>query len=221
MTKTTKILAIATVTAITGIASAQAESRVTPILRAEVTYTNSGYKQQQNFNGIGTPKGFEVGPGLTAGVIIDKKHEISLSTGYTKFEGNLFVDPGFNTTTLESEQIPVLLNYRYHLALDKAERYTVFAGPTVGFIHEKFTETNTQLGGLAASAVGSFSDSAWKLAYGGTVGLKAELGKGWELTATAQALRVSGNTYSIRSGSVYTFDSAIRPSFALAVGYSW
>ena len=216
----TTITALAAIAALSGVASANAESRVTPILRAEISYSNTGYKQ--NFAGVGSaPKGYEAGPGLTAGVLINKKHEVSLSTGITKFEGSLSVDPGFSSTVLAAEQIPMLLNYRYHFALDKAERFTVFAGPTVGFIHEKFTETNTDLGGLAASAVGSFSDSAWKLAYGGTVGVKAELGKGWELTATAQALRVTGNTYSVGSGSTYEFDSAIRPSFALSVGYSW
>lgn len=217
----TTITALAALAALSGVASANAESRVTPILRAEITYSNTGYKQQQNLYGVGTPKGYEAGPGLTAGVLIDKKHEVSISTGITKFQGDTRVLAGIASTAIEAEQIPVLLSYRYHVSLDKAERFSVFAGPTVGFIREKFTETNVDLGALAASAVGSFSDSAWKPAFGGTVGFKAELGKGWELTATAQALRVTGNTYSVGSGSTYEFDSAIRPSFALSVGYSW
>jgi hypothetical protein len=42
--------------------------------------------------------------------------------------------------------------------LDKAERFSVFAGPTVGFIREKFTETGVDLGALAASAISTSTD---------------------------------------------------------------
>ena len=216
MTKTTKILAIATVTALTGLASAQAQSRVTPILRAEVTYTDTGYSEAF------VPKGYEAGPGLTAGVLIDKKHEVSISTSYTSFDGEPNVTAGSDILTTESEQIPVLLNYRYNFALDKGGRYTLFAGPTVGFIHETFTINETDLGGLIPALRGSDSDTKWKLAYGGTIGFKALIGKGWDVSASAQLLKVSGSSYATHTGLLTAeLDSAIRPSFALSVGYSW
>jgi hypothetical protein len=217
MTKTTKILAIATVTALTGLASAQAQSRVTPILRAEVTYTNTGYRETF------APKGYEAGPGLTAGVLIDKVHEVSISTGYTKFEGKHNFIPADSDAFGESEQIPLLLSYRYNFALDQAGRFTVFAGPTVGFIHEKFTQNNTDLGGGGPAALfGSDSSSKFKLAYGATVGVKASIGKRWDIGASAQLLKVEGNTFTNHSGlSTAKFDDATRPSFALSVGYSW
>lgn len=216
MTKTTKILAIATVTALTGLASAQAGSRVTPILRAEIAYSNTGYKETF------APKGYEVGPGLTAGVLIDKVHEVSISTGVTKFEGKHNVTPGVVDSFVESEQIPLLLNYRYNFALDQAGRYTVFAGPTVGFIHERFTRNNTDLGAGIGALDGSDASSKFKLAYGATFGVKAKIGKGWDVGASAQFLKVEGNTFTTHSGlSTFKLDDATRPSFALSVGYSW
>ncbi len=211
------LIAIATVTALTGIASAQAQSRVTPILRAEIAYTNTGYKETF------APKGYEVGPGLTAGVLIDKVHEVSISTGYTKFEGKKNVEVGISDFLAESKQIPVLLNYRFNYSLDKAAKYTVFAGPTVGFIRETYTSTVNDLGGGGNPAqYGTDSASKWKLAFGGTVGVKADLGKGWDVSASAQLLKVESNTYVTHSGTdTFAFDGATRPSFALSVGYSW
>ena len=212
----TTITALAALAALSGVASANAESRVTPILRAEISYSNTGYSEQY------APKGYEAGPGLTAGVLINKKHEVSLSTGFTKFNGDHRVIPSVVDVGADLEQIPVLLNYRYHVSLDNAGRYSVFAGPTVGFIHEKYSQTQVDLGGWPIALRGTSSATKWRSAFGGTIGFTAKLGKGWDLSATAQALSVAGNTYLTHGGtSTFTLEKAIRPSFGLSVGYSW
>jgi outer membrane protein W len=210
-------LALATLTALAGLTTAQAESRFSPIIRAEATYTDTGYK------GAFLPKGYEAGAGITAGVLINATHEISVSTSLTDWTSDTNTTPGAFAATYEVKQMPVLLNYRYHFNLDQAGRFSAFVGPTAGLIQEKFTCTITDLGGgFPASQMGSSSDSAWKLAYGGTAGLTANLGKHWTVSASAQLLKVAGANYATNDGfNTWNQDSQTRPSFALSAGYSW
>jgi len=204
--------------ALTG-ATASAAETVTPFVQAEATYTDSGLKYKGSSF---APNGYELGTGLTGGVLFDQKHEISLSTGYTKWTGPHNIVAGVADGHSTAEQVPMLLNYRYHLPLDSKGRFTVFAGPSVGFIHEKHTQINVNLGALPANVTGETSDSDWKFAAGGTVGLNAKIGKGWSVGATAQVLEASGSTYSEYGGHAHTTEkSSVRPAFALSVGYSW
>lgn len=192
---------------------------ITPFVQAEATYTDSGLKYKTSSF---APNGYELGTGLTGGVLFDQKHEISLSTGYTKWTGPHNVVVGVADGHSTAEQVPLLLNYRYHLPLDAKGRFTVFAGPSVGFIHEKHTQINVNLGALPANVTGETSDSDWKFAAGGTAGLNAKIGKGWTVGATGQVLEASGSTYSEYGGLAHTSEKAsVRPSFALTVGYSW
>ena len=189
----------------------------TPFVQAEITFTDTGYKPTFS------PKGYQAGTGLTFGAVFTGKYEISLSTGFTQWEGKHDFVPGSFNTYGQIEQVPVLLNYRYRYTLDQAGRYTLFAGPSVGVIYEKTTNHNTDLGiGLPASAIGSSSDAAWRAAMGGTAGLSAKIGKGWDVSASAQLLRVSAHTYHTFDGfNRDPYPATTRPSFALSVGYSW
>jgi len=189
----------------------------TPFAEAGITFTDTGYKPTFS------PKGYQAGAGLTFGAVFSGKHEISVSTGFTRWEGKHDFVPGSFETYGQTEQVPILLNYRYRYTIDQAGRYTLFAGPTAGVIREKTTDHNADLGiGLPASAVGSSSDSAWRAAMGGTVGLTAKIGKGWDASVSAQILRVSAHTFRTFGGfNIDPYPATTRPSFALSVGYSW
>jgi opacity protein-like surface antigen len=72
--------------------------------------------------------------------------------------------------------------------------------------------------------VGSYSDTDWKTAFGGTVGLAYKVNKSWEVTASAQALHVSSSTYEtlgVSPADAFRYDSATRVSFTLGAGFSW
>ncbi len=217
--QTTQAIAFAFLISLAGLASAAMAETVTPFVQAEATYTDSGLKYKGS---TFAPNGYELGTGLTGGVLFDQKHEISLSTGYTKWTGPHNVVVGVADGHSTAEQVPLLLNYRYHLPLDAKGRFTVFAGPSVGFIHEKHTQTIVKLGGGYVGPTGETSDSDWKFAGGGTVGLNAKIGKAWSVGAAAQLLEASGSTYSEYGGLAHTTEkSSLRPSFALSAGYSW
>jgi hypothetical protein len=204
--------------ALTGVAASAAET-FTPFATVEATYTDSGIKFKGTPWG---PDGYELGAGLTFGVRINTRHELSLSTGYTKWEGDHNVIPGVVDGHAEAEQIPVLLNYRYRLPVDSKGRFTVFAGPTLGFIHEKASQTNVNLGALPPNVTGTTSDTAFKFAFGGTFGFNAKLTDHWSAGISAQVLRVESSTYSEYGGAASTtYEAATRPSFALTMGYSW
>ncbi len=212
------------VAALTGVV-AHAESRVTPFLRAEFTYTSTGYSKgfDATKSVCSAPTGYAAGAGFTTGVLFDKKHELSVSSGVTKWTGETNVVSGVFFTHAESQQIPVLLNYRYHYALDQAGKYTLFAGPTVGFIHETMTNVTKDPQNLANGDT-SLSASKWKPAFGGTVGLTANLTDLWTVTASAQMLHIGGSEYITNDGSGIfntVTSSSNRPSFALSAGYSW
>lgn len=216
------------VAALTGVV-AHAESRYSPFIRAEVTYTNTGYSKNfdPNKSVCAAPSGYAAGAGFTTGVLIEDmfnfsvSHEFSVSSGSTKWKGETATSPGPFFTHAEAQQIPVLLNYRYHYELDQAGKYTLFAGPTVGFIHETMTNVLRDPNGFTGLA-GSESASKWKPAYGGTVGLTANLTDHWTVTASAQMLHVGSSEYVTHQGEFTTITgSANRPSFALSAGYSW
>lgn len=213
-----KSIALGIICLLTPMASIRAVD-ISPFATADATYTDSGIE----FKGGGkSPDGYELGAGLTVGVRINIRHEISLSTGYTEWESDHNVIPGVFDGQAKAEQIPVLLNYRYRLPLDSKGRFTAFAGPTLGFIHEKASQTNVDLGGLPPAFVGTTSDSAWKFAAGGTVGLDAKLTDHWSAGLSAQILRVNSSTYSEYGGlAKTTYETATRPSFSLTVGYGW
>lgn len=190
---------------------------LTPFARMETSYTDSGYKGN-------LPKGYELGAAVTAGVFIAQQHELSLSTGYTKWEGDTFGTPGIALVSFDSEQIPLILNYRYHVSADNGFRF--YAGPSIGLIYERATGTVIQNIGAPFVAglkpVGSYHDDAFKFAYGGTVGASYVINDGWELNASAQVLRVSSEDYdSAGSAGKSPYEGATRIGFMLGLSYRW
>lgn len=213
---TNTALAVLTVAALAIPAKA---ADLSPFVRAEAALTDTGYNED-----FFQPEGFEFGTAITVGVRLgaNDQHEVSLTSGYTKWEGDNF---GATLASLQDEvsQIPLLLNYRYNFAL--TEKLTLSLGPTAGFIHEEMT-TNVSLntGVPNVKPVGSYSDTDWKTALGGTAGISYKITSAWELTASAQALRVSSSDYDTAftgPGNLRSYDSATRVSFTLGVGYSW
>lgn len=187
-----------------------------PLVRAEATLTDSGY------DFANAPEGFELGAAFTGGVLIAGKHEFSLTTGFTKWEGDTFGPVGVARINEEVEQVPVLLNYRYHFSV--ADKFTFYVGPTAGLVHETATANVLQNVGpvVGLKPVGSYDDSAWKTAFGGSVGVSYTIADGWEINAAAQVLRLSGEDYDL-AGSTGTspFDETTRIGFSLGVGYHW
>lgn len=197
---------------------------VTPFAQAEATLTDSGLKNSIS-NASATKYNDEVGAGITVGVRINQRHEISLSSGYVDFTGKApVVTPGIVSVNSKVEQVPVLLNYRYRLPVDSKGRFTVFAGPSIGIVQQKTSLTSTQLGALPANLVGTSNNNDSLFAYGATVGVDAKLSKHWSAGASAQVLEVASGGkvpfYGTTTQAV-DFKSATRPTFALAVGYSW
>jgi opacity protein-like surface antigen len=188
----------------------------TPFVRAEATFTDSGY----DFDNA--PEGFEAGVAFTGGVFIAGKHEVSLTTGLTKWEGDEFGPVGVARISFESEQVPVLLNYRYHFT--RSDKLTVYVGPTLGLIHETATGNVLQNVGPVAGLkpVGSYDDSAWKTAFGGSLGVSYALSESWELTAAAQVLRVEGKSYDGAGTTASTdYEASTRVGFSLGLNYTW
>jgi len=219
MTNSFKIIPLA---AIASFASLPLARAVEPFAQAEATYTDSDLNSSTSVYGDGLD-GYELGVGLTFGVNLDSHHELSIGTGFTEWNGTPSVTPGFVVVDAKAEQIPVLLNYRYHLPLDAKNRYTVFFGPTAGFIHQKLTITTTNLGGLPPSLTGSDTQSDWLFAYGATAGLNAALTAHWSAGVSAQVLKVESNSFTTFGGAgpFGRFDSQTRPSFSFSVRYTW
>lgn len=185
-----------------------------PFTRVEATYADSGYDGA-------LPDGYEFGTAFTAGLFLAPQHEVSLTTGYTKWEGDSVGPVGVAAISYDSEQIPVLLNYRFHVETNKGFKF--YAGPSIGFIYEQATghvTLNTGVPGL--KPVGQYDDSAFKFAFGGTIGASYAINDGWEITAAAQVLRVSGANYDLLGTTVKdTYGDATRVGFSLGVSYSW
>lgn len=219
---TPKFITLASVSSLALLAPAHALT-IDPFVQAEATYTDSGLKPDSASSNLKGLDSYEFGAAFTFGTVLNLRHEVSLTTGFTRWDADPIVTPGFVSVEYEAEQIPVLLNYRYRLPLDSKERFTVFAGPTVGFIHQKITVTDRQLGGLPPALVGSESNSDWKFVYGGTVGVNASLTKHWTAGASAQVLKLGSTNFSSFGGlgpSAH-FESSFRPSFAVSLGYNW
>lgn len=218
---TPKFITLASILSLALLAPAHALT-INPFAQAEATYTDSGLKDSTSVYGFGLD-GYEAGIGLTLGAFVNQRHEVSIGTGLTEWTGTPVVTPGFVRVESKIEQIPVLLNYRYHLPLDAKERYTIFIGPSVGYIREKITITDHQLGGLPPALVGSDSQTDWKFAYGATIGINAKLGTHWTTGASAQVLTVEASDFTTFGGAgpYGHFDRATRPSFALSLGYNW
>lgn len=139
-----------------------------------------------------------------------KAHSLGLEAGYVESDGDFL---GFET---KKEQIPVLFNYRYTYRFAK-DKFAVFAGPTVGVIHDKF-ELDT--GNPASTG----SDSNWLFTYGLTLGLKAQLSTNWSVDASARWLRVEQKEYKgIGSGNLTLSEntSYTRPSFGVSLSYQF
>lgn len=213
--------AVAAIFALIGTGSALAADFGTPFVRAEATYTDTGYTGNYGH-------GYKFGPSITAGTIISNHHEFSISSSITKWTGATTSTPGIISTNTDIEQIPLLLNYRYHLPLDAKGKFTVFAGPTIGLIHEKMTYHNRDLGTLSIvdpTLVGDSSDTAWKTAFGGTFGVSAKISNHWSIDASAQLLHTSKSDYAFftkRPSQDTDFTKATtRPSFTLSANYAW
>lgn len=219
---TPKFITLASVSSLALLAPAHALT-IDSFTQAEVTYTDSGLKPDSASSNFKSLDSYAFGGAFTFGAMLNLHHELSLTTGFTQWDADPVVTPGFVSVEFEAEQIPVLLNYRYRLPLDSKGRFTVFAGPTAGFIHQKITVTDRQLGGLPPALVGSDSDSDWKFVYGGTVGINAKLGANWTTGASAQVLMVKASDFTSFGGAgpFIHFERTTRPSFALSLGYNW
>lgn len=221
MKKLSQFASVLVVGLAASLASAHAAG-LTPFVNAEATYTDADLNSSTSVYGDGLD-GYEIGAGLTIGVFINARHEISIGTGFTDWKGTPVINPTFVRTDTEVEQIPVLLNYRYHVPLDSQDRFTLFAGPTVGFIHQKLTVTNTNLGFLPPPLAGSETQTDWVFAYGATVGLNAAISAHWTVGLAAQVLVVEESEFTTFGGfgPFGKFERQTRPSFTVAVGYSW
>jgi opacity protein-like surface antigen len=116
----------------------------------------------------------------------------------------------------------VLLNYRYHFS--PIEKLAIYVGPTVGLVHETATGNVLQNVGpvVGLKPVGSYDDSAFKTAFGGSLGLSYAFAEGWELTAAAQVLRLNAKSYDLVGSTIKdSYDSATRVGFSLGLSYSW
>jgi opacity protein-like surface antigen len=191
-----------------------------PFVRAEAAFTDTGYDDS-----LFQPEGFEFGTAITAGVRFGTKdqHEVSLSSGYTKWEGDRVGGGVSLSLNDEVAQIPLLLNYRYNFGV--TEKLTLSLGPTAGLIHEEAT-TNVYLntGVPNVKPAGSYSDTDWKTAFGGTIGLSYKLTSAWELTASAQVLKVSSSDYStagVGPTDLRSYDSSTRIGFTIGASFSW
>jgi hypothetical protein len=224
--KINNIAVTAAALALAIVASANAATpalTVTPFVKGEVQVVKSGLKNSISSSSAAKYSS-EVGGGFTAGVLVNQKHEFSVNTGYVSFEGSPVVTPGFTSINSKVEQVPVLFNYNYRMPVDTKGRYTVYAGPTIGLIHQDMSLTTTQLGGAGSSFIGSNTKSDNLLAYGATIGVDAKISSHWTAGASVQVLKVASsggldivgtNTRGIE------FGSATRPMIALSVGYSW
>lgn len=203
-------------TAVTALAATVQAADHAPFVRAEVAYTDTGYDAS-----IFQPEGYEAGLAVTTGLLFNAKHEVSVSTGYTKWEGKHSVAVGFVDVNNEIGQIPLLLNYRYRIAV--TPELSLALGPTAGLIYEKATGNVFFNGGLPnLKPVGSYTDSDWKTAFGGTLAAEYKLTQSWSLTASAQVLHVSGSDYDITGVSGKTpYEATTRPSFTLGASYRW
>ncbi len=214
----TKLITTTALAALVTTASAVSANAVdyTPFARAELAYTDTGYDAS-----VFQPEGFELGAAFTTGVLLNQNHELSFSTGLTKWEGENVVTVGLIDFNEEVEQIPLLLNYRYRFAV--TEKLTLSVGPTVGVIHEKATgivRLNTV--GAGIKPAGSYADTDWKLAAGGTLAADYRLSDQWTLTASAQALHVDSSTYdTVGVGFTRIYGSTTRVGFTLGASYAW
>lgn len=199
---------------ITASAASAVGADYAPFARVEATFTDTGY-------GSTLPDGFEPGAAITAGVFIRSQHEVSLTTGFTKWKGSEFGPVGVGRVSYDSEQIPVFLNYRYHF--EAAKGLNLFIGPTLGFIHEKATGNvilNAGVPGLKPE--GRYNDEAFKFAFGGTAGASYAFASGWDLVAAIQVTRVAGKDYDLAGSTTRdSYDSATRVGFSLGVSYRW
>lgn len=188
---------------LTGVAASAAE----PFIRAGASYTYG------KFDSLTRQSAWEAGPVIAAGYIFgsSNQHEISLESGWAKWDGTSAV----GGSKFETTQIPALFDYRYSFAF--AKDYSLFVGPTAGFIHEKSETTNAVFQSLLAG-----THDSWQSAYGGTVGLNAKLAKRWDTQLGYQLLRVSGDNYRTgTTGSLHSNPDYTRSSFQLSLSYSF
>lgn len=212
-TSTLRNAALAALVTTASAASAFAAD-LTPFARVEATYTDSGY------DGGLFPGGYEAGVALTAGVFLAPQHEVSITSGYTKWDSRIGGGP-VPVIATDLEHIPVLLNYRFHFS--PVENLTVYLGPTAGLVHETATAKVGAGGPIPGlKPAGSYEDSAWKTAFGGTIGISYSFAEGWEVNAAAQILRLNGKSYDLAgTTSSANFDSATRVGFSLGLTHRW
>lgn len=190
---------------------------VDPFVRVDAVYA----KAPLEFPVIEFEDDYSFGGGLTFGAMVNDRHELSVSVSGNQWEVEPLVLPGTVRTEITYTQVPVLLNYRYHLPVAKG--FTIFAGPSLGFSYEESEITNIQLGALSPNLVGTTSEDYLSFTYGASVGFTVEIGKGWSLTGLAAYTKVSGspdvNFPGQNIGPEMKHEAA--PSFKFSVGYSW
>ena len=197
---------------------------LSPFTRVEATYTDSGYDNfRRSANNLSAREGYyAIGTQLTIGAVLGSSHEISFTTGYTKWEGDQYGPVGVASISHDIEQVPLLLNYRYHYKL--FEKLTLVFGPSAGLVHETATDNvlRNDWPVVGLKPVGTYSDSAWKTAFGGGLGISYAVAQGWEINAAAQILRLDSKNYDLAGTTLRApYDSVTRIGFSLGVGYHW
>ena len=197
--KINNIAVTAAALALAIVASANAATpayTVTPFVKGGVQFVDSGLKDKgaQHWSGSVSNYKDSVGGGFTAGVLVNQRHEFSLSTGFVSFEGTPPPPDGIASANSKVEQLPLLLNYSYHLPVDAKGRFTVYGGPTIGVINQKTSFTQKQLGSSPAAFIGTNSVTDNLFAYGATIGFDTKLSSHWTAGVSAQVLEVSSSS---------------------------
>lgn len=165
-----KLTALFTAFAVCGAAytHAQEAKPVAGVFRLNALYTDGGYSfvgtaphSAYSIKNGGTS--WELAPELEAGVIVNGKHEFTLSADRAKFTNHVVTS--FEAFDEDFTQTNVLAHYRYRWS-NASGKVTTFLGAAVGWNQDK-------VGGSA------FDDSETSLTYGADCGLAYNFAKGW------------------------------------------
>ena len=147
---------------------AQEAKPVDGFFRLNALYTDGGY----SFVGTATHSAYsiknggtswELAPELEAGVIVNGKHEFTLSADRAKFTNHVVTS--FEAFDEDFTQTNVLAHYRYRWT-NASGKVSTFLGAAAGWNQDK-------VGGSA------FDDTETSLTYGAEVGLAYNFSKGW------------------------------------------
>ena len=164
------ISALLIAAAVLGAAQTQAQEvkSVAGVVRINALYTDGGYSfvgtahhSAYSIKNGGTS--WELAPELEAGVVVNGKHEFTLSADRAKFSNHVVTS--FEAFDEDLIQTNVLAHYRYRWT-NASGKVTTFIGAAAGWNQDK-------VGGSA------FDDTETSLTYGADCGLAYNFAKGW------------------------------------------